>query len=1149
MPTPSRHARPSSPSHAGEKDGGQYYNAIAFLNAPYQSLRAGWVPWALFALALAVYGLTVQPGAFPGTSAALAAPALGAAPDLSPTHFLWKRLLVLVAGSGPGMVLRANWASAVFGAIAVGLCYSVTLRLLTLAIEPTQIGRLPAARLREGVAYGRNAARLGALSASLALMFALPFWISSTRVSQHPFYVAWLFLSAELMLLFLRRRSWPLAFLWAFVHGAGLTQTPAFIDFLPLLGFLFLYALWGDQEARLGAIVPAAVVGALLGLTLLVVQVSAFQSSPGWALNGSYTSFLNCANRCVKGLFNGTRGGLGKAPWLILLGLTIAPWAAALGSARRAINGERSPSFYFLHAVIAVIAVLVVLDFRASPWRFMGTSKTTVVPYVLVAMTFGYVAAYLYLLPANLLAGAERRSARRFGRAAGQVVAIVFPAIALLSAVRNFPQADNRHSRAVALYADTLLDSLGGRPWIVTGGFFDDVLLLRAKERGIPLHCLNSNTSTLRLERRHLPDIRLRNAASLGLQALVQEWLASFPDAPETLALASFPDLWSLGRYQVLPDRLVFLGVRDEDMASLDVEATVGRHVAFWDAMAAALDDIPGSGPEADEGLPGDAPLRVLRAYRQFLFRPRMSFAGNNLGYALSMLARAPSLPRERADALSRAAYDVYTRVHRLDPGNISALLNWSSKVFEFGDDDTRAEAREELNKLNHAINETVSARALIWSLSRYYGYVEDPGFFAVLGWSWANTGQPNLALQALAAAEQTLPEHSKLRIKSALAQLHIAGAHPEQSESIYREMLLEDPGNREAIMGIVTLSTFRGDTATAREFLKRAETAGVPLATRQIAAAHIYNIEGDDVNARAVLQSVVDADPQNTTAWAMLAALLFEQKNNRDLGDVVRILETRAGQDAFQTLLAKAMLAEIGGEGAVPDAPTDDIQLRNNLARARDLYLRASRLQGQTSNVMLLRRILSLDFRIVDKAGARQHAERLLRLDLQDPTANYIMGSLSIDGGNYAAAEAYLRRAADNEPTIANLNDLADVLYHLEKYDEAEERIQQAFQLADAETSYELWDTRGLLLTQRGDYDGAEEAIQKSLALYGDDIRIHVHLANVYHLSGRQNLAGELLRTIAPSADTLPRVDRKLFEDLHFAVLGIRFSEKDYRK
>lgn len=1150
--SPSRMPDPGSPAQAND----DLFNNIAFLNAPFQALRNGWVPWVLFALALVAYYLTVQPGVFPGAPAGLAAPVLGARSDLSPMHFVWKRLVRFVAGDGLGMVHRANLLSAFFGAVSVGLCYAVMRHLLTLVIEPTQIGHLPAARQAEGTVLARRAASLGALASSLVLAFCLPFWISSTRVSMHTFYVAWLLLSALLMLLYMKRRATWLAFLWAFVHVAGMTQTSAFLDFFPLLAFLFLYVLWGDNEVRIGRTCLAAGFGGLLGVGLLFLSVWAFYTSPAWAEASTYTSYLNCANRCVKALIGGVRGGLGKAPWLILLGLTIAPWAASLIAARRAINGEVNASFYFLHAVIAVISVLVALDFRASPWRFMGTNNTTVVPYVLTSMTFGYITAYLYLLPVNLWANSESSSMQRLAAFLRPAMAVVFLAIAAIAAVHNFREADPRPSRAVRLFADEFLDSLEGRPWVVTSGMFDDVILLRAKERGIDVHCLNSNPVQMRRIRRYLPDIRLQNASTLGVQTLVQEWLASFPDAPQQLALAIVPDLWTLGKYQARPNKLAFLGVHAEELAKIDPDEVLEEHLRLWDAMEKAFDEIPDAPADASpRSAAYDAPTAMVRGFRDIVFRPRLSLAGNDLGYSLSMLSRDTTLPAERRKRLADVAYEIYTRVHRFDPGNVSATLNWASKVFEREPEEKTAEAREELQKLNDAITTggNLSMRNLVWALSRFYGYVEDPAFFANLGWSWANTGQPNLAMQALANAQDTMPDYTRLRIKAALAQLNFATAHTETSESIYREMLLEEPGNHQALMGLVHLCTLRGDTKEARDFLARAEESGVPVSQRMIALSSIYVVEGDEDKAVETIRTVLKDDPQNTTAWTMLCSLLYQQRNNRELSDAIRILEGRAGRDSYEVLIAKALLAELGGEVSDTGVSVKDdtIQLRNNLAKARDYYVLASRLKGQTSNVMLLRRILSLDRRIADKPRAKEHAQRLLRIDLQDPFANYIMGSLSIDDGNYKAAEAYLTRSAELEPAIDNLNDLADVLYNLGKYDEAESRVQQAFLLPEADQSYELWDTRGVLRLQRGDLDGAEEAFQRSLSLFSEDMRVHLHLANVYHLAGdqRKALAAELIRFIAAEADSLPRNDRRLFEELHLKILGVRYSEDNYKK
>ena len=1142
------HHRPSSRSGRTTKPAS--YSSIPFRNGPFQSLRDGILPWIFLVVSFAVYYVTLQPWAFPGSSANLAAAVAGVIPNTSPANFLWIRIARLVGGEGAGMVYRMNLVSAVFGALSVFLFYRVMLRLLTLVLEPTQIGHIPAARYDEAVRVAAFAARLGAAAAALALAFCIPYWITATRVFPHTFYICWLLLCAQLLLTFSRTRQIVWAALWALLHAAGATQAAAFIDFFPFFLMYFLYVLWMDGRIRVSRALFAAGIGILLGLSLLYVSANAFYHSPDRAIAGGYTSVFNCMSRMVTPLIRTARGsGLSQAPWLILIGLSLAPCIAALIAARRALNGENTLSFYGLHAVIAVITTLIVVDFKASPWRFFGTGPNTIVPYLLTAITFGYAATYLYLLPFNLWANAETEQRQRMGKVISAIIAVAAIALPIGAAFANLRETSNRNARIYPLYADRMIDSLEGRTWLITDGNSDNLLLLRARERGVELNCINPSTQSLRNARRKFKNVPLRNAANLGLQALIQEWLTQKDTVTKDLALARFPDFWGLGEFQMLPNRLVFLGAKPEEFRDIDAPSVAAAHEALWDELKAALDKIPVPDEKTRERkIPGDAPSLALRWFRSAIVRPQASFVGNNLGFSISMLSRDETLPEARRKALADTAYELYTKVHAFDPDNISATLNWATKVFEREPEDRQSEARDALNALNEKLDASVSAVLRVWSLSRFYGYVEDPTFFSILGWTWANTGQPNLAMQALSAAETSAPEHVRNRVKSNMARLHLAAARPEESEKIYFEMLVEDPGNREALMGLVNIFAFRGDTRRAREFLDRAKQAGEPIATRQIASAVIYSIEGDDIRARSILQDLVDTDPQNLTAWSMLCTILFEQKDSPALAEAIRSLESHAGVDAFQTLIAKALYAEMGGGESESTSETDaDAAIRNRLSAARDYYVRARR--TRPGNIMLLNSILTLDFKIADKVRARDHAMQILRMDLNAPFANYILGSLAIDSSDFQGAEVYLRRAVEHDPSIANLNDLADVLCRLEQYEEAGLRIQQAFKLPEAERTYELWDTRGNYLMATGDLDGAEAAFQRAISLNGEDLRVHLHLADLYQRQDKKSLAADLIRTIARQADTLTnRTDRKQFEDLHLKVLGTRYSKKDYK-
>ena len=343
--------------------------------------------------------------------------------------------------------------------------------------------------------------------------------------------------------------------------------------------------------------------------------------------------------------------------------------------------------------------------------------------------------------------------------------------------------------------------------------------------------------------------------------------------------------------------------------------------------------------------------------------------------------------------------------------------------------------------------------------------------------------------------------------------------------------------------MGLAEVCAYRGDTEQAREYLRRAEKAGAPKGDVNRCAALLFAIEGDHSRARAVLQQIVDLDPKDMGAWSMLATIHYGLKDEGALEMVGKSLVSVAGEDAYETLLVKAMLEELRG-----NLEGDEQRQKAHLREARDLYVRATWLPAG-KNVMLLGRILDLDFRVQDKSAARDHAAQILQFDLYHAFANYILGSLAIDSGNFAGAEVYLQRSVKRDPnSFRSLNDLADVLYHLKRYDEAEIRIQQAFKQEGADQIYALWDTQGLVYMARGRLDEAEAAFGQALSLYGEDLRVHLHLAELYSQLGRTDQASETIRAIARQADSLPPADRKQFEELHMKVLGVRFSQRNYR-
>ena len=165
-------------------------------------------------------------------------------------------------------------------------------------------------------------------------------------------------------------------------------------------------------------------------------NAAAFHGTEGFELMG-YGGFFQIVRLVFLSLRAGITGSLPRVGWMILIGLTIAPWMAALLASSRALNEERDWSFYVLHLAIAVVTFAVLVDIKASPWRFLGVSDATIIPYVLSAMTYGYLATYLYLLIAHVLEIPDSPRRWKLARALRAFVAAAFPLLAVGAAAAN----------------------------------------------------------------------------------------------------------------------------------------------------------------------------------------------------------------------------------------------------------------------------------------------------------------------------------------------------------------------------------------------------------------------------------------------------------------------------------------------------------------------------------------------------------------------------------------------------------------------------------------------------------------------------------------------------------------------------------------
>ena len=1059
------------------------------------------VSLGLLAAALAVYAFHLVPGALPGVSADSILSILGLESGVPTRHLAWRRIVgwAMAAAPAGSQTLAANAVSMVFSSLNVALAYFVSSQLLLLCMDyeffENRLKRDPTGRLG-------SAAVLGGLATAGTLLFCAPCWTIAAETRPDPFYLAWLLFSTALVLRFgaTGRVGWLAAF--AVVHGAGLSQTACFWGTFVPFALYGLYVLWAsDKLDRLHALVPVALLLAVFA-GCLWIDFSTVRS--GEFYKGAPTAAKFVLGQIRTGI-GGVTGSIPRAYWMILIGLAVAPFVASLVTAHRALNGERDVAMLAMHAIVAVVTVLVVLDPPFSPWQLYNGESPQLLPHAFVALTVGYLVAWSDLSLA-FKGGSERPlSGARCALAAVAAVLVAF------SAAHNAAGASPRRVRFVGRFLDATLDGLQGRDWVVTGagGLFDAALRVRGHERGMDVKTIDLSGSNkpraLGEVTRLAPTVRLRNVARVGFVPMLKEWITRGEEAGREIALSCYPDLWNLGEWDVLPSGLVFLGVPRGEAVPEASSFPPERFRELLDLFKAELDEV------GEDDFP-------WRRRLKYYIRQQVAFAGNNLAFLLEGAGR------------DEEACDLYRALHEFHPQHVPSLLNWASLVgkgLHPEDEDAVREALEELQK-------DVKARRHpeLANLALFSGYVSDPAAYAVAGWHWARSGEPRLAIVSLRNAADRLGPDRQNGILAALAEMQFIRGDAAASEESWRLVLEDDPGDNRALVGLFGVCLLDHRLDEARGWLEQCRIAGVSRGRLFQLEAALDLALGDIDAARtaaAEFRSLLPDAPEGPMLLIQIEVASFHQASSEEEREAV-LERLRAEVDSLGRLLGQEKTPFLFAMG-------ECMRLENRFAASRQNYLAAlaqmepgDRLYRHT-----LSNVLELDFRLADKPSAREHARELLALDPDHPFANYILGSLALDTENWESAEDYLLHARETTSAFFVLNDLAVAQQQLGKIVEAEETALRA--VAAGPDEYAPHDTLGYVLFAKGQTEAAMAEFERAQVLFGTDPRIDLHVAMGALALGQADRARRIADALKEDAISFAGQDdldwRKLQRDL----------------
>ena len=1022
------------------------------------------VALGLFFAALFVYAFNLVPAAVPGTSSDALAAALGLRGGLVTRHLVWQRALraVLAASSPQGAVWAANAFSMVVSALGVGLAYLVLSQLLLLCFDyehfEFEMKRDPTRRL--GIS-----AIAGGLAAAAALLFCAPYWSVAAQVQPDTFHLCWLLLSALCLLRFGATGALPWFFAFGAVHALGLSQTSCFWGWAPVFYLYALFVLWSSDKLRWRTALAFVLMTGLLFAFLFWADIGAVRASAEYTklpAAGAPTA-ATLAKNSIRALVTGIWGSVPRAYWMILLGLCVAPFLATLIVARRALNGEKDVAMLVLHAIVAIVTVLVILDPPFSPWQLYGGEQLQILPHAMTALALGYLVAWAdtALLLRDPNGGAAPRGA----------LAAFTAALLLFAAFHNAGDADPRATRFAWRYADAVLDGLQGRTFLATtgDGLFDSNFRLRARERGLELNTIDlaheNNPRVVRETTDALPTVRLANTARIGFRQLLKEWIGRRAEAGAELALMSFPDYWHLGTWEAQPSGLVFLGVPDGTASPDDAAIGPAAFHSLLDAFEAELE------PVTEESF-------GWRRRLAYYVRQQVSFAGNNLAFLLERAGR------------DEEAFALYRRIHDFNPKHVPALLNWATLVRTGMHPEDMDAVRAAFEELQQDVK--AQRHPELGFLSFFSGYVSDPTAYAVAGWNWARSGEPRLAVVSLRDAADRLGPDQQNALLAVLAEMHLAGGDAAASEKTWREVLEDDPGDNRALVGLVNVCLLDGRLDEARQWLAQAKVAGVPEARRLQLEAALELASGNPDASRKAAEALRALLP-NAAEVPMLLSQVEVAAFNAAKTDAERdaaLARLRAEVSALSSLLGPEALPVLLAAG-------ESKRLEARYADARQDYLAAlSQMKPDDRALPLaLSYVLDLDFRLADKDAARLHAKEMLSRSPDHAFANYILGSLALEAERYESAEDYLEHAAESAGgAFFVLNDLAVAQQSLHKLDKAEETARAA--LAAAPDEYSPHDTLGYILLEKGETEAALAEFEAAQKLFGTDPRVDMHIA-----------------------------------------------------
>lgn len=997
---------------------------------------------------------------YPNEHTATLCGVLGLDPFRVPAHPVWQLILaplVRLPLIPPSVV--ASLFNAVCAVLMVVLLFEVARRFrLRRSKSRTQQARYDA--------ESDTSRHLAGLATATYALVSLPPLVVFTR--PHPLALTALLLVAALWLtqrcwLQPSRRLW-----WAFcaLYGLGCAESSTFVLLAPGFAVAWVWILWRKQLFT-RTLVPRGLVLFLAAYSVLLLACWSYFRSPVAEWRG-FTHFGQVLHFFLQEQVNALRFSVPRVGWITITVLMLAPALSFLRSARDEVEDQNPRrTLLVLRAALAAVAFIPLFDGVGTPWRLTGPSSLLVTPYLITALWFGRLVSVVHW---QLLQLPRSRTGRRskLQRIGVPVLGGVLVVVGLVATVRHVWMANVWRARPLVRVADDLLRDAGSAPWLVTDGSLDAFLRLRAWDHGRELNLLNRTQGRyppyLRYLAARLPADEVRSVAATGLESLLRVWGGRGTELERDLLVLEWPELWIMQGRMAWPSGLVFAGRR----GPVEAEETSRAASNTW----ARLDSLATTFAAGRPVPPVEA--RYFRRMARHL-----GLVANNLGVFLEDAGRPAEAER------------AYQRALAFDGNNASALCNLLGVRPDRAPDEQEA-LRERLRRV------VKLRQAPPTELAADYGFIRDPGAYALQALAWAAWGRTESAAERAEQALALAPTNRNLQLL--LARVWQEREAP-QSAALYEQILAREPTNTTALLGLARFHLDRQAYDAAEPLLARLAGAGADLDGLAVERALLLVARDRRDEARRLLTGTVRRDASRMAVWLALALMAAEDGDDAGLARSVKELQRAPNFAPGQLFLADLALQRADGVAA-----------RDHLERAA---------AHDRSNLAVWERWATLDYMEGRRADAARRAGELLAQDPGNGTAYYILGMVHLQEGRGDLAEAALRRSLETRLTAPACHGLAQTLLARGQLDEALGYARQAVAMQARQPVF--WGTLGLVLAARKEGPGAAASFDQALNLGLRDLSVLVPAARVFLEQDQPDKTARLFNYLDPRRDQLP--------------------------